>query len=105
MKMVRAVVKPEKEVAVASALARANLPALTKWDVVGRGRQQGVQVGGQLYDELAKSMVLIVVNDDQLESVVDIIREAAVTTYPGDGKIFVTPVEAAYTIRTGEPGL
>lgn len=105
MKMVRAIIRPEKESAVASALAKANFPALTKWDVLGRGKQQGVQVGGHLYDELAKSMVLIVVEDDQVESVLHTIREAAFTNYPGDGKIFVTPVETAYTIRTREPGL
>ena len=105
MKMVRAVVKPEKEMAVASALAKAGFPALTKWDVVGRGKQRGIQVGSQLYDELAKSMVLIVVNDDQVESVLHTIQEAAFTGYPGDGKIFVTPVETAYTIRTGKAEL
>ncbi len=105
MKMVRAIIRPEKESAVASALAKANFPALTKWDVLGRGKQQGIQVGGQLYDELAKSMVLVVVEDDQLESVVETIRGAAFTSYPGDGKVFVTPVETAYTIRTGQPGL
>lgn len=105
MKMVRAIVRPDKESAVATALAKANFPALTKWDVLGRGKQQGVQVGGQLYDELAKSMVLIVVEDDQVESVLNTIQEAAFTSHPGDGKIFVTPVESAYTIRTGRPDL
>ncbi len=62
-------------------------------------------MGEQLYDELAKSMMLIVVQDDQLDSAVGIIQEAAFTSYPGDGKIFVSPVETAYTIRTGETGL
>ena len=42
MKMIHAVVRPENETAVASALAKANFPALTKWDVVGRGKQQGI---------------------------------------------------------------
>ena len=105
MKMVRAIIKPEKESVVASALAKANFPALTKWDVLGRGKQQGIQVGGQLYDELAKSMVMVVVEDDQVESVLRTIQEAAFTSYPGDGRVFVTPVETAYTIRTGQPGL
>lgn len=105
MKMVRAIIRPEKESVVASALAKANFPALTKWDVLGRGKQQGVQVGGQLYDELAKSMLLVVVEDDQVGSLLSTITEAAFTSYPGDGKIFVTPVESAYTIRTGQPGL
>lgn len=105
MKMVRAIIRPEKESAVAAALAKANFPALTKWDVLGRGKQQGVQVGGQLYDELAKAMVLIVVEDAQVESLLRTIQEAAFSSYPGDGKIFVTPVETAYTIRTGQTGL
>ncbi len=105
MKMVRAIIRPEKETVVASALAKANFPALTKWDVLGRGKQQGVQVGGQLYDELAKSMVMIVVEDDQVDSVLSAIQEAAFTNNPGDGKIFVTEVESAYTVRTGQAEL
>ena len=105
MKMVRAIVRPDKESDVASALAKANFPGLTKWDVLGRGKQQGIQVGGQLYDELAKSMVLVVVEDDQVESAISTIQYAAFTSHPGDGRIFVTPVESAYTIRTGQPGL
>ena len=105
MKMVRAIIRPEKETVVASALAKANFPALTKWDVLGRGKQQGIQVGGQLYDELAKSMVMIVVEDDQVDSVLSAIQEAAFTNNPGDGKIFVTEVETAYTVRTGQAEL
>jgi len=105
MKMIRAVVRPEKESAVASALAKASFPALTKWDVTGRGKQQGVQMGSHVYDELAKLMILIVVEDNQVEKAVEVIREVAFTGYPGDGKIFVSPVETAYTIRTGKPEL
>ena len=105
MKMIRAIVRPEKETVVTTALAKANFPALTKWDVLGRGKQQGIQVGGELYDELAKSMVMIVAEDDDAELVVSTIEDAAFTSYPGDGKIFITPVESAYTIRTGESGL
>ena len=103
--MIRAIIRPEKETVVTTALAKANFPALTKWDVLGRGKQQGIQVGGQLYDELAKSMVMIVAEDDDVELVVSTIEEAAFTSYPGDGKIFITLVESAYTIRTGESGL
>lgn len=105
MKMVRAAIRPEKEEAVASALAQKGFPAMTKWDVLGRGKQQGVQVGGQFYDELPKSMLMIVVEDDQVQSVTDAIREAAATGFPGDGRAFITDVEAAYTLRTGQPGL
>ena len=105
MKMVRAIVRPDSEGAVVSALAKEGFPALTKWEVAGRGKQQGVQVGGQVYEELAKSLILIVVQDAQADSVCEIIQAAAASGYPGDGKIFVTPVEAAYTIRTGKPEL
>ena len=105
MKMVRAVIRPEKETAVSSALAKAGFPALTKWEVVGRGKQQGVQVGNQVYDELAKAMILVVVNDEQVDSMVQTIQSAAFSGYPGDGKVFVTPVESALTIRTGKPEL
>ena len=105
MKMVRAVIRPEKEGEVAVALAAANLPALTKWDVLGHGKQQGIQVGSQLYEDLSKSMMLVVVHDEQVDSTVQVIHEAAFTGYPGDGKIFVTPVESAFTIRTDKSEL
>ena len=105
MKMVQAVIRPDREEAVSAALARASFPALTKWDVVGRGKQQGIQVGSQIYDELAKSMVMVVVDDGDAEEVARVIREAAFSGYTGDGKIFVAPIEAAYTIRTGKPEL
>ena len=105
MTMIRAIIRPEKETVVTTALAKANFPTLTKWDVLGRGKQQGIQVGGQLYDELAKSMMMIVAEDDDVELVVSTIEDAAFTSYPGDGKIFITPVESAYTIQTGESGL
>ncbi|MBI4216258.1 MAG: P-II family nitrogen regulator [Chloroflexi bacterium] len=105
MKMIQAVIRPEKEAEVAAALAKANFPALTKWDVVGRGKQQGIQVGSQVYDELAKCMLLIVVEDNQVESVLQTIQKAALTGHPGDGKAFITPVEAAYTIRIGKAEL
>ena len=105
MKMVQAVVRPEKETAVAAALAKANFPSLTKWDVVGRGKQQGIQVGNQIYDELAKSQLFIVVNDNQVDTVLQIIKNVAYTGYPGDGKVFVATIDEAYTIRTGKAEL
>ena len=105
MKMVRAIIRPEKEVAVAAALANEGFPAMTKWDVLGRGKQQGVQVGDHFYDELAKCMFMVVVEDDQVEAVSNAIQKAAYTGFPGDGRTFVTGVDAAYTLRTGESGL
>ena len=105
MKMVRATIRPEKEVAVAAALANEGFPAMTKWDVLGRGKQQGVQVGDHFYDELAKCMLMVVVEDDQVETVTSAIQTAAYTGFPGDGRTFVTDVETSYTLRTGESGL
>ena len=105
MKMIQAVVRPDKEEPVAAALAMSNFPALTKWDDVGRGRQQGIQVGSHVYDELAKSMLMIVVQDEEVDQVTDIIKRFAGSGYPGDGKIFVADVDTAYTIRTGKAEL
>jgi nitrogen regulatory protein PII 1 len=105
MKMVRAVVRPEQEQAIITALANNGFSAMTKWDVLGRGKQRGIQVGSQVYDELAKIMILIVVDDHQIDPVIKTIMEAGFTGFPGDGKLFVTPVEAAYTLRTGKAEL
>ena len=79
MKMVRAIIRPEKEVPVAAALATAASRAMTKWDVLGRGKQQGVQVGDHFYDELAKCIFMVVVEDDQVTDVVDCIQAVATT--------------------------
>jgi nitrogen regulatory protein PII 1 len=62
-------------------------------------------VGEMVYDNLSKTMLMIVVDDEKLETAVDVIEKTARTGKIGDGKIFVTPVEEAYTIRTGARGL
>ena len=102
MKMIRAVIRPEKENEVVEALAKAGFPALTKTDVTGRGRQQGIQVGSALYEELAKVQILLVVDEDKAEDAVKTVLDTAKTGNFGDGKIFVTDVEETYTIRTGK---
>jgi nitrogen regulatory protein PII 1 len=102
MKMIRAVIRPEKENEIVEALAKAGFPALTKVDVTGRGRQKGIQVGSVLYEELAKVQILLVVDESKAEAAVRTILEAAKTGNFGDGKVFVTPVEEVYTIRTGK---
>lgn len=101
MKMIRAVIRLEKEEAVTAALAKAGFPAMTKSDVTGRGRQRGIQVGSVFYEELAKAQIMLVVDDEKVEDAVRVLLEAAQTGNFGDGKIFVTPVEQVYTIRTG----
>ena len=105
MKMIRAVIRPEKESDVLTALERSGFSAMTKWDVLGRGRQRGIKIGSARYEELTKLMLMLVVEDKDLERAMDIIKISARTGNFGDGKIFVTPVEEAFTIRTGEKAL
>jgi len=105
MKMIRAIIKPEKAEEVVNALEKEGIISLTKLDVFGRGKQKGIQVGSSIYDELPKVMLMIVVEDAKAEKVIDVIEDNARTGNIGDGKIFVSAVDEAYTIRTGEKGL
>ncbi|MBP2032151.1 nitrogen regulatory protein PII 1 [Clostridium algifaecis] len=104
MLMVKAIIRPEKVTTVLSELCDAGFPAVTKFDVVGRGKQRGVKVGEIFYDEIPKQMLLIVIKDDDKDDIVKIITKNAKTGNKGafgDGKIFITPVEEAYTISSG----
>lgn len=105
MKMIRAFIRPEKEQEVVLALEGAGFPSLTKMPVFGRGKQKGLQVGPVHYDELPKTLLMMVVDDKNVEKVVKMINEKARTGFVGDGKIFVSPVDNAFTVRTGEAGL
>jgi nitrogen regulatory protein PII 1 len=105
MKMIRAFIRPEKDQEVVLALEGAGFPSLTKMPVFGRGKQKGLQVGPVHYDELPKTLIMMVVDDADVPGVVGLIQEKAKSGFIGDGKIFVSPVETAYTIRTGESGL
>lgn len=108
MLMIRAIIRPEKVGIVLSELSDAGFPAVTKVDVAGRGKQRGVKVGEVYYDELPKVMLIIVVNDNDKEDVVKVIMRNAKTGEKGafgDGKIFVAPVEEAYTISSATKSL
>lgn len=105
MKMIRCIVRPEKEMDVVRHLEKSGFTAFTKVDVLGRGRQRGVQVGATKYEELAKVMFLLVVEEEELARALDALKTGARTGHPGDGKIFVTDVEEVMTIRTGEKAL
>lgn len=105
MKMIRAIIRPEMVDKVADALAEGGFNALTKIDVFGRGKQKGIQVGSVKYDSLPKTELLLVVDDSLTDSAIGIIQESARTGNIGDGKIFVSPIDESYTIRTGERGL
>ena len=101
MQMIRAIVRPEKSAVVMKALFEAGYVAVTKIPVVGRGKQRGIKVGDITYDELQKDLLIVVVKDNDKEFAVNTIIDSARTGDKGafgDGKIFVTPVEEAYTI-------
>lgn len=103
MYLVRAIIRPEKTNVVLSELASAGFPAVTKMDVFGRGKQKGVKVGEVYYDEIPKEMLLIVCRDEDKDDLVKIILKYAKTGENGnygDGRIFVTSVEEAYTVST-----
>ena len=100
--MIRAIIRPEKEDDVVLALEGAGFPAMTKAHVFGRGKQKGLQVGPIHYDLLPKVFLILVVNDDEVQKVMSVITDNSKTGFIGDGKIFVSEVEEAYTIRTGE---
>jgi len=108
MLLVRAIIRPEKTGIVLSELLAAGFPAVTKMDVYGRGKQKGITVGEVHYDEIPKEMLLIVVNDEDKDDVVKTImrnsRTGVAGSY-GDGRIFISPVEEAYTISTAKKGL
>lgn len=105
MRMIRAIIRPEKVEDVVNALEKEGFISLTKIDVFGRGKQKGIQVGSTVYDELPKVMLMIVVENEQMEKAINVIEDSARTGSIGDGKIFVTGVDETYTIRTGEKGL
>ena len=105
MKMVRAIVRPEKVENVVDSLDEAGFAALTKMDVIGRGKQKGIQLENVYYDEIPKTMLIVVAENDQTKKIVEIITESSFTGNFGDGKIFISPVDDVYTVRTRNNGL
>ncbi|MCF2949831.1 P-II family nitrogen regulator [Paraglaciecola aquimarina] len=106
MKKIEAIIKPFKLDDVRENLSEAGISGLTVTEVKGFGRQKGHT---ELYrgaeykvDFLPKVKIEIVVTDDQLDRSIEAIKSAAKTGKIGDGKIFVTNVERAIRIRTGE---
>lgn len=108
IEMVVAVIRPGKLNAVKQALATAGAPSLTVTNVSGRGTQptETGQWRGEEYivDLHQKVKVEVVVTDDETETVIDAISDAATTGEPGDGKIWVLPITDAVRLSTGERG-
>lgn len=105
MKMIRAIVRPETTDNVTEGLAEAGFYSMTKMPVFGRGKQKGLTVGSTHYDELPKTLIIIVVEDKAVDEVLKIIQYKAYTGHEGDGKIFISPVESSLTVRTGSKEL
>ena len=108
MKKIEAIIKPFKLDEVKEALQDVGVQGLSVIEVKGFGRQKGhteLYRGAEyVVDFLPKVKVEVVLDDDQVDAAIDAIVSAAKTDKIGDGKIFVSPVEQAIRIRTGETG-
>lgn len=108
VKKVEAIIKPFKLDEVKEALNEIGIQGITISEVKGFGRQKGhteLYRGAEyVVDFIPKIKLEIIVGDTILPKVVEAIEKAAKTGRIGDGKIFVTPVEAVVRIRTGETG-
>ena len=108
MKLVTAIVKPFRLDDVRNALSEVGIHGMTVSEVKGFGRQRGhteLYRGAEyVVDFLPKAKIEVAVSDDLVERTVEAIVEAAKTGKVGDGKIFVTPIEQVWRIRTGETG-
>ena len=106
MKMVMAIIKPFKLDDVREALAEVGVQGITVSEVNGFGRQKGhteLYRGAEyVVDFLPKIKIEIAVAEDQLERVIETLRESANTGKIGDGKIFVWQLDQVMRIRTGE---
>ena len=108
MKLVTAVVKPHRWEDIRTALDSLGVAGMTVAQVNGYGRQKGHTeiYRGAEYDLalVPKTRVEVVVDDDRVDDVVMMMVTAAQTGHIGDGKVWVTPVEAVVRVRTGERG-
>jgi nitrogen regulatory protein P-II 2 len=106
MKLIIAIIKPFKLEAVREALGKAGVQGMTISEVKGYGRQRGhkeIYRGAEyVVSFLPKIRIEVAVDDANVDRVIEAIGEAAKTGQIGDGKIFITPVEGAVRIRTGE---
>lgn len=108
MKKIEAIIKPFKLDDIKERLTELNIPGMTVTEVRGYGKQKGhteLYRGAEyVVDFLPKLKLEIVIQDDQVSSIVETIQEVCKTGRIGDGKIFVSNIEAVVRIRTGEQG-
>jgi nitrogen regulatory protein PII len=109
MKLLKAIIRPNKVDEVKDALAKLNLSGMTVTEVRGHGKQKGHTAiyRGKEYNVslLPKMEIEVVVSDHVVDEAIRAIVEAARTGEIGDGRVFVIPVEQSYRIRTGERDL
>ena len=106
MKLIKAIVRPNKVDEVKDALGKLNVSGVTVTEVRGHGKQKGHTAiyRGHEYNVslLPKMEIEVVVPDDIVDEAVKVIIQAARTGEIGDGRVFVLPVGESYRIRTGE---
>jgi nitrogen regulatory protein P-II 1 len=108
LKKVEAIIREDKVNDVVDALKEIGIMGLNTFEVRGHGRQGGVQLVGRAgtyqVNMLPKIQVNIVLSERNLEPAIEAILKSAYTGEPGDGLIFVTPVQEVIRIRTRERG-
>ncbi|MDP3293145.1 MAG: P-II family nitrogen regulator [Nevskia sp.] len=108
MKLITAIIKPFKLDEVREALSEIGVAGITVTEVKGFGRQKGhteLYRGAEyVVDFLPKVKIEVAIGDDKLESAIEAITKSAHTGKIGDGKVFVTTLDQAIRIRTGETG-
>ncbi len=104
MKMVMAIIRPERLQCVKDALKDIGINGMTITHVTGRGEQMGLKfttrVGEFIIDEIEKVKIESVVDDEDVDKVIVTIKRFSETGHPGDGRIFVIPVERSIRIRS-----
>ena len=106
MKMVQAIIRPEKLDSIKKALEEKGFVAMSILEITGRGEQKGIllEYRGENVevDTLPKVMITMVVNSSDVEKIISIVRAVGRTGKIGDGKIFVLPVDMMARVRTDE---
>ena len=109
MKKIEAIIRSEKLEDLREALDAKGLSSMTVTEVKGRGAQKGItlewRVGEYRVEFIPKIKVELVVDDQKVDSVVEVILSVCSTGKVGDGKIFIYPIEEAIRIRTREKGI
>ena len=107
MKKIEAIIRTEKFEEVKKALHEIGVIFFTYWDATGVGNEtQGHVYRGVAYStsDVPRRMLSIVVSEEKVDETIEVLLETAHTGRVGDGKIFISPIEEAYRIRTKESG-